>query len=294
MTRRSEATPAPVTGRECKPLPGEHFSPFARFRGIFIPEAVYKNGDLSHAAKLVYGRLMRYAGRDGVAFPSVATVGQELGFSESRARACLHELEGAGFIAIQTRQGTSNVYRFLAHASFAGQGKKAGETPPEIDRSTTPKTGSPGVSEPTARVSQIRQGKSITEEEQGRESQFLQVPESSVRKRVIKDYSAEECFGGNDADENLKPGWQWETFLRFWAVVPHQCAKNKAFKAWQKGIKSPAMADEVIRAMEKQAPMIRWEAGRNRHSIIHPATWLNQQRWSDQLHPGWQDEYREL
>src|SRR5438105_2445720 len=41
---------------------GERFNPQKRFCGSYVPEAIYKYRGLSPGAKLIYGRLCRYAG----------------------------------------------------------------------------------------------------------------------------------------------------------------------------------------------------------------------------------------
>jgi len=67
--------------------PGQPFNPFGRFNGIFIPETVCRYRGLSLGAKMIYGRLYRFAGRDGKAYPSVPTLGAEIGISGKQAHA---------------------------------------------------------------------------------------------------------------------------------------------------------------------------------------------------------------
>jgi hypothetical protein len=49
---------------------GERFNPYQRFPGIFIPEPICMFRGLSPGAKLVYGRLCRYAGENGEVYPA--------------------------------------------------------------------------------------------------------------------------------------------------------------------------------------------------------------------------------
>ncbi len=72
------------------PQIGDAFNPYGRFRGLLVPEQVCRYRGLSSAAKLIYGRLCRYAGKDGNAYPSVATLGREVGLSQTQAREHLH------------------------------------------------------------------------------------------------------------------------------------------------------------------------------------------------------------
>ncbi|MGA2592350.1 MAG: helix-turn-helix domain-containing protein [Bryobacteraceae bacterium] len=64
---------------------GEPFNPYGLFHGVFIPEAVCKYHGLSPGAKLIYGRLCRYAGKDGYVYPAVGTLADETGMGETHA-----------------------------------------------------------------------------------------------------------------------------------------------------------------------------------------------------------------
>jgi hypothetical protein len=63
------------------------------FTGIFIPEALVRSGLVSAGAKLAYGRLARYAGQDGMCFPAVDTLAEEVGVCGRQVQKYLAELE---------------------------------------------------------------------------------------------------------------------------------------------------------------------------------------------------------
>ena len=65
---------------------------------VAIPYAVFSDPDLSHAAKLTYGRLKLYAGEDGRAFPKHETLASEVCLGHRQLRTVLSELQGAGWI----------------------------------------------------------------------------------------------------------------------------------------------------------------------------------------------------
>jgi uncharacterized protein YdaU (DUF1376 family) len=65
-------------------------------------------------------------------------------------------------------------------------------------------------------------------------------------------------------------------FDRFWSCYPKRVGKGSAEKAWQKAL-SIASADEIISVVE----VYPW--GDDKQFIPHPATWLNQKRWQDDL-----------
>jgi hypothetical protein len=95
--------------------PGEPFNPYGLFNGIFIPEAICKFRGLSLGAKVVYGRLYRFAGKDGKAYPSVPTLGAEVGISAKQARRYVRELEDQRFIRSERTTGRQNHYLFFWH-----------------------------------------------------------------------------------------------------------------------------------------------------------------------------------
>jgi hypothetical protein len=108
--------------QRARPKIGEKFNPFNRFHGIWIPEPMALYPQLPPGAKLVYGRLMRYAGKDGFCWPSVLSLAVEVGLGERQVQKHLSTLESDGFIRREKRfrdgAQTSNGYIFLWHLIF--------------------------------------------------------------------------------------------------------------------------------------------------------------------------------
>jgi hypothetical protein len=152
----SESTPQPggdATSQPSHPFfIGQEFRPFGLFRGAFVPEAVCRCRCLSMGAKLVFGRLCRFAGADGRAFPSVATLGAELGISAQQARRYIRELEVEHFIAAKRQPGRSSRYAFLWHAVF--------ETP--LPHMGVPPLPHMGAEESQVNESQLQAGAVVT------------------------------------------------------------------------------------------------------------------------------------
>ena len=98
-------------------VPGQKFIPHRQFRsGVFLPDVVLANRRLSGGAKLLWARLARYAGVNGVCFPSCQTLGLDLGCSPRQVQRYVAELVHAGFIAAKQRGfNKSNTYTFLWH-----------------------------------------------------------------------------------------------------------------------------------------------------------------------------------
>jgi hypothetical protein len=68
-------------------------------------------------------------------------------------------------------------------------------------------------------------------------------------------------------------------FERFWQHYPHRVAKGAARKAW--AAKKPEIA-KVLVALDAAKMSYQWIHENGRY-IPHPATWLNQERWLDDL-----------
>lgn len=94
---------------------------YKKFNGIHIPEGICRIpiGKLSHGAKMCYGRLARYAGKDSLCFPGIKTIAKEIGVSRRAADDYLKELKNFGLIESRRRGlGKSNIYYFLDHGAL--------------------------------------------------------------------------------------------------------------------------------------------------------------------------------
>ena len=105
---------------------GQVFNPYRFFTGLFIPECLAKYKGLPATAKLCWGRLARYAGKDGAAFPSQETLAKEIGINTRQCRNVLKSLEKEGFIKRIVPTGPdkwlhkTTQYLFLWHKVFDG------------------------------------------------------------------------------------------------------------------------------------------------------------------------------
>lgn len=104
--------------------PGVVFNPYRLFAGSFLPNALLRFTGISSTSKLVWARLAQYAGDNGVAWPSHATLAREVGKTPRHIRRSLAELEEQGFIIrdspTQDQRGAhlTTRYRFTWHPAF--------------------------------------------------------------------------------------------------------------------------------------------------------------------------------
>ena len=68
-------------------------------------------------------------------------------------------------------------------------------------------------------------------------------------------------------------------FELFWSKVPRKVAKGGARKAFKAALKKASL-DQITRGMEGYAKSVK---GKDPQYIAHPSTWLNQERWADEV-----------
>lgn len=100
----------------------QFFNPRKLFYGAFIPNAILKYPKLTPSAKLLYARLIQFAGTNNYCFPSYSTLSQELSLSKRQIIRLIKELEREGFIYIERvtneKENTSNRFWFIWHKCF--------------------------------------------------------------------------------------------------------------------------------------------------------------------------------
>lgn len=103
------------------PKEGEIFNPYKVFHDVYIPNCICKLTTITASAKLIWGRLAQYAGKNGFCCPKQKTLADELGISLMTVVRGLKELKDNKFISIAPPAGKSimmhesNQYKFLWH-----------------------------------------------------------------------------------------------------------------------------------------------------------------------------------
>jgi len=81
-------------------------------------------------------------------------------------------------------------------------------------------------------------------------------------------------------EEKTPPG-----FDRFWETYPRRTAKAEAIKAFVKLKPDAMLIETMVKAIQTQRQSAQWQEEGGRF-IPHPATWINQRRWEDELPKG--------
>jgi hypothetical protein len=73
-------------------------------------------------------------------------------------------------------------------------------------------------------------------------------------------------------------------FEEFWNLYPRRIAKKAALKSYLRALKDTTHA-KIIEGVKRYASYCNTK-GTEPQFIAHPATWLNQGRWDDELDAG--------
>jgi uncharacterized protein YdaU (DUF1376 family) len=73
---------------------------------------------------------------------------------------------------------------------------------------------------------------------------------------------------------------QREWFTPWWESYPRKDAKQPAEIAWGRIVRDKATAEAALVGLKAQLPDL---LARERDKIPHPATWINQMRWTDEI-----------
>lgn len=79
--------------------------------------------------------------------------------------------------------------------------------------------------------------------------------------------------------EKTRREYESDSFKQFWAAYPKKIGKGAAWKAW---VMASVPTSTVLAAIEAQKQTDQWRKD-NGQFIPHPATWLNQRRWEDEV-----------
>jgi len=117
-----------------------------------------------------------------------------------------------------------------------------------------------------------------TQMEHNRNTTETQVEHLPIIKE-LKNIRNKEIYKEKEIKEKEKP--QKTEFDIFWDEYPRREGKGAARKSFEKAIKKTTL-DVLLEAVRKQKQSDQWTKDNGQY-IPHPATWLNQERWEDEL-----------
>ena len=156
-----------------------------------------------------------------------------------------------GFVAAVFAAVKPNLDTSLAKAKAGSAGGRAKQT--EANASNL-----------EANLSKEEANESTSEANASNPEAIRNIEDRSKNKEYIKPYSTIE-----------------EAFESFWKEYPNRKGKGKAREAFKKAIKKTGIST-MVEAVRKQRQGSQWKKDEGRY-IPYPATWLNQERWEDEV-----------
>lgn len=98
----------------------------------------------------------------------------------------------------------------------------------------------------------------------------------STTREPIKNHPLPDNNNKNKNDNN-------NYFAQFWELYPLKKGKEKAREKWNTKVISDEMALLVIEAVKKQLHAEMFDLREKKKYCPHPATWLHQGRWEDEI-----------
>ncbi|NCU32286.1 MAG: helix-turn-helix domain-containing protein, partial [Candidatus Moranbacteria bacterium] len=93
----------------------QYVNPYGTYFGCIVPTEILSMQGLSTLAKLLYGQLIRYAGKNGKCFVTIKRLSFDLAKSESTISRSLHELKNIGLLDWISKPYSNNEYLFPYH-----------------------------------------------------------------------------------------------------------------------------------------------------------------------------------
>ena len=129
---------------------GQRYNPFRIFAGIYIPNFVWQDRNLTNLSKLLFGRLISYAGKNGNCFPKQETLAEEFNVSTNTILTSINQLVAQKYLEKENPTGKDRLmhkcirYHFIWHES--------------CDESIKPEPGTKPISEPNENIRSVPNG----------------------------------------------------------------------------------------------------------------------------------------
>lgn len=85
---------------------------------------------------------------------------------------------------------------------------------------------------------------------------------------------------GDNCQQETK--YKGEFFEQFWAIYPRKVGKQKCRQIWKRLKPSAELVEQIIKAVQAYKRTDQWKEDNGKY-IPHPATWLHQGRWEDEI-----------
>lgn len=107
----------------------------------------------------------------------------------------------------------------------------------------------------------------------------IQKENDSLSSNTIKQETKNKAIKKQNKELNEL---QEKQFDKFWQAYPKKVSKKQAQKSWKKINPSLELFEKILKALEMVKQTEQWKKD-NGKFIPYPATWLNQERWTDEI-----------
>ena len=221
---------------------------------------VWSSSRATKGQLLVLLAIADFADDDGHAFPSLKVLGKKARLSVRETQNCLRQLEHLGEVKIEKRQmphggyGPSLYHILTPGAISAPPGEVGCTTLVQFSANGSDKSIS-GTATGTITPPSPPQGGDCS-------LLFPELASKATPKRKRQ-------------PKVTQPS---EEFLTFWDAYPRHEKMARAWRAWQKA--NPPLA-VVLESLAEHKKTNQWRRGKE--YIPHPATWINDESWDDEL-----------
>jgi hypothetical protein len=109
-----------------------------------------------------------------------------------------------------------------------------------------------------------------------------QTEETEINTQTNKPLTNNQQTTNNKQEYKNKRNIYTSSFLQFYDAYPKHIGKEPAWKAWQKLNGECPPVETLIEKINQFKETPDWQKD-NGQFIPHPATWLNQKRWNDEI-----------
>lgn len=243
---------------------------------IALTNAVYGR-ELSAKLQRVLLILCDFANDDGVCWPSLGLMAWKLNLNERTIRRAIDELEAQKVITIDHRAGQSSRFHIDLSAlplKPPYSGRTAGQivhTPEKEapDKMSTVEDADHGQNvHPTPDILSSTPDILSTNRRTNCPPEPIEPPREPPEEPPIPQ----------------TPTALERRFEEFWRAYPRKTAKLRAFDRWKKIKPDEDLTTRIIAAIEAQKLSAAWKRDNGQY-IPHPATWLSDGRWEDEVMP---------
>ena len=239
-----------------------------------LPPAVRYDKDLGSTAKLLYAEISAMSDVTGFCWASNRYLGALLGLARRTVQTLLSELEGHGYIMIETLRNEKNeVTERRLYLTDAGLMRL-----PPVTRNTHPPIAK-NCTTPGAKNCTTPGDENLTTPQYENDNILEQPP-----------YSPPKGTRPAKREHKSAPDWKTEDFEKLWKWYPNgelprianRGNRQKAIRAWEKLHPDDELIGTIAEALARQAASEQWREG---VGIPHLSTYLNNYGWE-----GWEDE----